>query len=250
MAKITKAIRATYFDSYTRYARIAPVFIVLLPLGISVAVWFPGEDILAKMSIMTLAPVLLAVLAAQFGRHWGKEKEKSLWQSWGGAPTTQFLRHRDTTFNPIIRARCHKKLQELLPDCAMPSSEMEERNPRRADQVYEVCTRFLRTQTRDKKRFPLVYKENIQYGFLRNLWGMKWLGLTFVLIGLIACGIRAWSIWEKLESIPLELVVGSLLCLACSVLWIFWISPDTIRIAANAYAERLLETCEQLERKE
>ena len=249
MADMTKSLGLGHFDSYTWYARVTPVFIVLLPLGIGATVWFPGEDIIAKVGTVTLAPFVLAALAAQFGRRWGKEKEERLWQSWDGAPTTRFLRHRDTTFNPIIRARYHKKLRELLPDCVVPTPEIEEQNPQAADQVYEACTRYLITQTRNKEQFPLVYKENIYYGFLRNLWGMKLLGITLALAGLAACGIQVWRVWEKPERISVELAAGSFICLVLCVVWQFWISPNSIRIAANAYAERLLETCDQLEKE-
>ena len=249
MADMTKSLGLGQFDSYTWYARVIPVFIVLLPLGISAAVWFPGEDILAKIGTITLAPFALAALAAQFGRRRGKEKEKSLWQSWGGAPTTRFLRHRDTTFNPVIRARYHKKLQELLPDYDMPTPATEEKNPQAADQMYEACTRYLINQTRDKGRFPLVHKENMYYGFLRNLWGMKSWGLTFALLGLMTCGVRIWATLGKSESLSFDLVAGNFFCLLLCIIWTFWVSPDSVRIAANAYAERLLETCDQLEKE-
>ena len=249
MSEIIKSLGLGQFDSYTWYARVTPVFTVLLPLGIGAAVWFPGEDITAKIGTTTLAPFALAALAAQFGRRWGKEKEKSLWHSWGGAPTTQFLRHKDMTFNPVIRKRYHKKLQELLPDYDLPTPETEKQNPQAADQVYEACTRYLIDQTRDKQRFPLVYKENVYYGFLRNLWGMKSLGIALALLGMTICGGRAWAIWGKPESISFELVAGGCLCLLLCVLWMFWVSPSSVRIAANAYAERLLETCDQLDKE-
>ena len=247
MSEITKSLRLGRFDSYAWYARVAPVFVVLLPVGIGAAAWFPGEDIIAKVGTITLAPFALAALASQFGRRWGKEKEKSLWHSWGGAPTTQFLRHRDTTFNPVIRKRYHKKLQELLPDYDLPTPETEKQNPQAADQIYEAYTRYLIDQTRDKRRFLLVYEENVYYGFLRNLWGVKSLGIAFALLRMTICGGRAWAIWRKPESISFELVAGGFFCLLLCALWTFWVGPNSVRIAANAYAERLLETCDQLE---
>ena len=248
MAEITGATGMARFDPYTWYARVTPVFIVLLPLGISVATWFPGEDLIATVGTMSVAPFLLAALAAQFGRRWGKEKQESLWKSWGGPPTIQLLRHKDTTLSPPTRARYHKKLQALLPEYEIPTREMEEHNPQAADQVYEACVKYLINHTRDKERFPLLHKENASYGFLRNLWGMKPLGLTFALFGLVICGVRLWTLWENGESVSLEIVAGSCICLGLCAIWQLWISPDSVRVAANAYAERLLETCDHLER--
>ncbi len=52
---------------------------------------------------------------------------------------------------------------------------------RKTDNVHAQAKRlynYLRENTRDKEKFGLVYAELIGYGFRRNLWGMKKLGVT------------------------------------------------------------------------
>ncbi len=54
--------------------------------------------------------------------------------------------------------------------------------------VYDSATAYLRDTTRDRGRFPLVFQAMYDYGFRRNLWGLKPWGLTFALTGLGANG--------------------------------------------------------------
>ena len=180
-------------------------------------------------------------LLAQLGRDMGKRKEPGLWKSWGGAPTTRKLRHRDAP-NKVTLARQHEKLAKLVPGTKIPTAEDERTNPAHADQVYESCVAILRDKTRDKQKFPLVFEENCNYGFRRNLWGMKPLGLTLAVIGTIVVAILISNrLWLQVPVTPLIVLFG-LANVAALLLWLFWITPKWVLIPADAYAERLLET--------
>src|SRR5437867_2641219 len=102
------------FDRYTLRARLLPALIVVLPVGLSVAAWFPsrfpGWGILAGM----ITAGGFAALLAQLARDQGKKKESDLFAVWGGCPTTRMLRHCDTSLNSVSRARFHKKLKSLI----------------------------------------------------------------------------------------------------------------------------------------
>src|SRR5947208_9959356 len=67
---------------------------------------------------------------------------------------------------------------KLVRDVKLPTSEEEAADPEGADQRYEACVRFLRNATRDRSTFPLVFAENVNYGFRRNLWGMRSAGIA------------------------------------------------------------------------
>jgi hypothetical protein len=232
-------------DTYSLRACIAPIFLTILPLLLAINLWAPKSVSLEVLSGSTIVSIALSVLAAQLGRH-GKTKEPGLWQSWGGPPTTRFLRHRDTQFNPIRRARCHKNLEKCIPEIHMPTAQEEIENPLAADQVYEMFTRYLIDRTRDKKRYPLIFKENVNYGFLRNLWGLKGVGIFISGLSLIGSGFYGCLQWVNHKTVAPEALIMGGLCLLAVLLWIFWVKPDTIRIPAEAYAERLLEFCENM----
>lgn len=243
----SKTMATTKFDSYTWRARIVPAFLAFLPLAIAVFLWIPSIELIGRLAGIVLGPLGIAMLMAQVGRDRGYKKQRHLWRQWGGAPTTQLLRHRNLEANPILRERYHRKLKELQPDLDIPTIEEEEQDPQKADHIYEACTRHLITRTRDRMQFPLIFHENVNYGFRRNLWGLKLFGTLFALAGLAACSLNLWLNWEWTQRIDREAAVSGTFNLVLLLFWIFWITPDWVRIAADAYAARLLETCEHLQ---
>jgi hypothetical protein len=234
------------FDTYNLRARVAPVFVVLIPAIIAVAAWAPEALSLKLGSAAAVVSIGLSMLVAQFGRDFGKRKEAGLWEGWGGPPTTQLMRHRNLSFNPVVRGRYHAHLQGLCPNIKIPTAEEEARDPDSADQIYSAATRYLIGATRDTKRFPLIFKENVNYGFLRNLWGLKPFGLIISLLGASACTLRLWILYHNTRLILPASVAGLLISFALLLAWLFWVTPATVRVPADAYAERLFEACEQL----
>jgi len=175
-------------DRYTMLARLQPALLVALPLAFLTLAWLPGgildQGLLWGLIIAGGGTAFLA----QLGRDLGRRKEPELFKEWGGAPTTRKLRHRDPENNKDVLARRHSKLQELLPNQHIPTEEEELANPEAADKAYEAAVAFLLEQTRDRKKFSLVFEENINYGFRRNLCGMKSIGITTAALGVLGVG--------------------------------------------------------------
>lgn len=237
--------RTTVIDKYTFRARLQPALLVALPLGLTTMAWFPagvaGWDILWGLIVWSGGTALLA----QIGRDRGKAKEPKLFEQWGGKPSTGLLRHRDAP-NKVSLARYHQKIGQLLPGSRIPTHEEERHDPRAADEVYEACVAFLLEKTRAKKEFPLVFEENCNYGFRRNLWGMKPLGIAIAFGGTAAIlGLIILNYFKNTPIAPTVVLAGSgnlLLLLG----WLFWFTPPWVKIAADAYAARLLAACEKL----
>lgn len=238
---------AVKFDSYTWRARIAPAFLVLLPLAVATFLWVPDLMLVGRLAGVVLGPLGIAMLMAQVGRDMGYMKQPGLWDLWGGPPTTELLRHRNSECNPVLRESYHRKLKELRPDLAIPSPEEEERDPEKADHVYEACAKYLITRTRDRERFPLIFHENVNYGFRRNLWGMKPFGILFAAAGVAACGLNLWLGWEQGRRVGAEAAIAGAFNFVLLLFWLFWVTPEWVRIAACAYRARLFEACEQLQ---
>jgi len=182
---------------------------------------------------------------AQMARDPGKKKEPALFQSWDGKPTTRLLRHRDAP-NKVLLRRRHEKLQSLVPGIQIPTAEQEHANPRGADEIYDACTAFLLERTRKTDEFPLVFEENCNYGFRRNLWGMKPLGIATSVVGAVA--VVAVLIFHRRAGVSLSptTFICAILNLLLLLGWVVWFTPDWVRIPAEAYAERLLASCEKL----
>jgi hypothetical protein len=235
------------FDNYTLFARVLPVYIVLLPIFLAGGMWITGEVSLVHIGSAAAIPLAVSVLLAHVGRDFGYKKQQKLWDSWDGPPATRFLRHRCEEFNSVSRSRYHKILSKLVKDIEMPTEEIEKENPSKADEAYGACVKYLIAKSRDKEAFPLVYKEVVSYGFRRNLWGMKAFGIVFSLIGLATAVAKIIMTFNGVWVESITLIVPLVLCLALLFVWGSIITKNWVSNAAKAYAERLLETCETLD---
>jgi hypothetical protein len=252
------------FDDYDRKARLTPALLVGLPIVLTAASLFPEKFWSWGGVVGILVWCGLLRLIANIARDMGKATEHKLYDDWGGKPTTRMLRHSKAE-NKVLLARLHGKLFELTGQ-QLPSSDEEVADPDMADQTYDACVRSLVSKTRDQKKFSLLYKENCNYGFRRNLFGMKPLGITTALIGALfliaqcvfSIGLpKAFSAWQNSGLLPSQGNLQfsncpplTLICLIVDlfllVAWFLWIKSDWVRSAADVYAFRLLESSENL----
>ena len=126
-----------------------------------------------------------------------------------------------------------------------PSAEDEAADPGKADDIYQAAVRLLINKTRDTKKYPLVFKENITYGFCRNLLGLRWIGFSFALVGTLVCALA--GLMPTASKSPAFMAwTLALTCMAFLLFWIFAVKPGLVRVPAVAYTERLLESSETL----
>lgn len=143
-----------------------------------------------------------------------------------------------------MRERWHKYLSKLLGK-TFPTAEEEASDLAGADYIYNAAIKLLISKTRDTKKFHLVYKENVQYGYCRNLYAMRVMGIIFSLLGLIAsCAASFLTVHIG------DPKIYPWVCLAAEVLflvwWVFTIKASWVKVPAFAYAERLLESIENI----
>jgi hypothetical protein len=234
------------FNPYVLQARVYPVLIVLLPIALCFIAWVPKPEDITKPLISVVVAAGLAGLLAPIARDAGKKAEKKLLAEWGAFPSTTLLRHRDSRMDPLTKRRYHETLARVLPDVRIPSEHEEEGDPDAADKVYASCGAFLRSNVRDEGQFSQLLAENIGYGFRRNLFGLRPLGIVCALAGTGAC---TWKLVEGYKN-GLTLVSLPMLCLLISgallVVWLLVVRKEWVRQAADDYAVRLLETIDRL----
>lgn len=233
-------------DSYSLRARFFPAAIVLLPAVAAGAAWVP----LDSLSWKTLASVgclaALASLLSHLARDLGKRREPALFARWGGAPSIRFLRHRDTNLPEATRERYHAKLATAIPSVTLPSSRSEKAKPEAADAEYRSCCDWLREATRDRARFGLLFEENVGYGFRRNLWAMKPVGIALSVAGLAAAGLRIWMTMSGGESPTVEAIAAIAVSAPLLAWWLLRITSHWVKVSSEAYARQLLAACDAL----
>jgi len=233
-------------DIYTLKTRYYPTLIAVAPICLCFLPLVVEEyGLLSGLPVTLISGLGLGLLMDQVGRDMGRKKQSRLFAKWGGMPTTVYLRHRDAHINPVSKSRYHTILDNFLPDLALPSKEQERKDPDQADAIYSSCADFLRERTRDKDRFPLVFQENCNYGFRRNLWGMRPIGTTLAVLGTLACFMILVFNIKTGQNFSIALICSTINA-PVAFLWMFRFNPDWVQIAADAYARRLLEACESL----
>ena len=241
-----------FADPYDRQARLYPALLVLAPVVLVLLCFYaPHASMLTNAALVLIACGVLFWLA-NLARDCGKKQEAKLFSKWGGKPSTQLLRHRDNTIDPVTKQRYHAVLSDGM-RIAFPTAEEERDQPDRADHLYESATRWMLEQTRDSSRFSLLLSENIAYGFRRNMLGVKYIG---VFVAASACG---WAVIRSITVLPaqspsfalqvLDLPAQNAIaiagCLLLVFMWVVGTTKDRVQTAAFAYATRLLSACDQ-----
>jgi hypothetical protein len=238
----TERSKSYTLDEYDRNARLKPALLAVLPIGLLIVGQGLRYSVVVGLFAGPLTAIGFAFVLAEFGRDWGRAKQGYLFSLWGGKPTTAKLRHRDMGLNPYTRARYHEIASKLIRK-TLPSVVEEEADPQAADQMYESVGDCLVEQTRDKNTFPLVFKELVSYGFRRNLWGVKPFGVSLAL----SCVVLQFMILNFQRSIDPAQFLMTLSNIVLVLCWTLVVRPSWVRVAAEAYAERLLASCVTIE---
>lgn len=241
-------------DAYDRAARLYPSLLCLLPV-VAVAAGVYGTVLSLNSALVTLVTSFGGLfLLMSVSRDLGKRLEPGLYAAWGGKPTTQLLRHRDSTLDPVTKKRFHGFLEKHL-DVTFPTVEEEAADPLHADGVYQSGTQWLLGKTRDRSKFPFVFKENVNYGFRRNCLGLRPVGLLMALLAaawtLAVSGVlsAAGMSVTKIAAATIGAKVALVVALGMAFVWAFLITRGSVRRVAFAYADMLLRACDTLPKK-
>ena len=145
------------------------------------------------------------------------------------------------------RARWLKFLASKIGGNPLTADE-EKANPTAADAYYERCGNWLRENTRDHKRFNLIFEELVTYGYRRNLYGLKWLGLLLNAIVVIVCAVWIWKRWPIPgdDGVSTRLIYVLIVALAHAAFFVYVVTKASVIEAGQQYARQLLLGCETL----
>lgn len=231
-------------DMYVIVARIAPAILASLPM---VALGAAALTFLADVErLWSLAAVAVTTFAGLTSRKAGNRVQPELLAKWGGWPTTARLRWASANSPQEIARRHTAVIRVLGAGWQMPSREEEAECPTAADRVYEDAMQQIVGKVRHELPQSLVNAENRNYGFARNLLGLKtfgrWcacsaLGLALVLGAIVARVDGAASAsW---------LVMPIVVSICGLVLWP-QVDADFVRPSADAYADHIIEVLDRL----
>jgi hypothetical protein len=274
------AVESLLGDRYTREARLAPAFLSLLPVLLLLLAWV-GDVQKAIPGLLTLV-CFFGVMhwIAQITRGIGDAREVALFRRWGGKPTTTMLRLHPAACkecteseirrflpSPGQRAAIDKFYKSCFDDETLPDEHRErpcidkdkkareagEDHPADAlDRLYEPYVARLREITRD---VPLVFEENISYGFQRNFYSLKWWAFG---CGVVSLAIHLTSMWWHVRPVvswrhiawsaaPIA-VAAALVAYLAGVL--VFVTEESVKLQGFAYARQLINSVYALSKKE
>lgn len=229
-------------DAYTRNARLKPALLAWAPAAWTVMAWSPNHALGWGGFWGVVVAIGGTVLLSQLARDRGKRREPDLFDAHGGRPTELLLSHLHAP-NKVALAMRHAKLRRLLPHVRIPSEAEELSNASAANEVYAACVGQVISRTRDDR---MLLQENINYGFRRNLWGLKPLGIIVSTSGAIVLGLLLFRQFSSDAGVSPLIAVFEASNVVMLLLWVFFITPAWVMVPARAYAERLFEALDRL----
>lgn len=232
-------------DPYDRKARLYPALLAMMVPVVAALLIVPAysNQIINLASIAVVLGGLM--LLSSLGRERGKRIESGLFEKWGGIPTTQLLLRSTSSLDHLTLERYRQFLQARVSGLRFPDVESESADLKHAAAVCESSVKWLREATRDTKKFSLVFAENTNYGFRRNLLGVKPVAMFLSIASLFAVGTHAWLVGSgELGSVPVQSWLAGAVAFVGLLFWIFVVTPGFVKTTAFAYATALLAACD------
>jgi hypothetical protein len=252
-ATATAPAWSKFLDVYDWRARALPAMLCLLPALAVLVIAHPSSANWQQSGMTLLVSCGFFFVLTRIARDAGRRIQDDLFKAWSGAPTTQLLRHRNEHYDVHTKQALHAQLANLT-GLTLPSAREEQEQPVAADEVYRAAALWLIKRTRDTQRFPLLFKENIHFGFQRNALGLRWFGAVTALAStlwiLLDGGVLSWHapyyVADHWHSLTEPMAVSLMFSLLMVVLWLFGITAAAAKRTGFAYAERLIECADAL----
>lgn len=232
-------------DGYTIKARLFPAVLSTAPLLALVFIGSSWATFGLPEALSILSVMVLLFAGSDLARRAGRRIEPQLFSTSGGKPRNLLLTHGDSTFDSKTRDRYRQFLSGKI-NISAPTLDEELTEPAKANDFYDAAYAWLRENTRDRERFGLLLSENINYGFRRNLLGLKKFGL---MCNALTVATALWLHFGSFEVMKVDSTRLSLV-LFLSVLhllyFLLFVTRKSVQEASNVYAIQLTRSIETL----
>ena len=106
---------------------------------------------------------------------------------------------------------------------------------------YQSCAEELIRRTRKTRSFPLVFKGLTEYGFRRNLLGLKAFGVSLTVAGVAGSAWSTYTAWTATHELLAVSLVAGLISTGLLLAWLVSVTERTVKLSAGRYARFLLE---------
>jgi hypothetical protein len=236
-----------FLDAYSIRARLFPAILAAAPALAALALLISWDRIALSNVIATTALVVLVFALSDFARKLGLRVEPKIYAEMGGKPSVVMFRRSDTMIEEPTKDRYRTFIAGKIKQPA-PTLEQEAADQTAADTFYEACGTWLRANTRDAKKFPLLFAENVGYGFRRNLLGLKWTALVLNVIVVAICAVVLWrrGDLDVDNDLTIRTVVVLMIAAIHATYFAFVVTKNGVKEAARKYGRELILSIEAL----
>lgn len=223
-------------DHYERKARFLPAVLSLLPLLLMSAILeVPFLEWLKLLVSSVGIGAVVAVGLSHIASAMGNRIQEKMWPAWPhDSPTNRWLHPHTRKTSKQQRELWYAAIRRLVGiDIELANISGEEVETTINDAV--VGLRHLFSGRPEAQRLRL---HNVDYGFARNITGMRPIWIVFLLVSTIAC----WLTHFVTDKDVLIWAIVSTLLVFISVPLAFWILPGYVRIKSKYYAESFFGT--------
>lgn len=234
-------------DEYERKARFLPaVLTVLVALPVAMAY---GIEMMQFITLLTTGVGIGAVLAvgiSHLASALGNRLQKKLWPDWPyDGPTNQWLNPENDARSQQQKKQWYGMIKSLTGlDIARLAKSEDKAEVRLAinDAVSKVRSRLWK---HDGNGTDLVRLRNIDYGYARNLTGLRVIWIPTAILSFAGC----WVAWWRFDGHILWAVLATVLLCILPVVGVF-VLPGYVRQKADYYAEAFFAAVERINLEE
>ena len=226
------------YDAYNLRVRLSVGLILITPIIISIYLLVPNASNISFTVIVLILCFGLCNLMMSLSRYLGRKVTSKCFPEL--MPAQQMLMPTDDTLDSITKQRYHKFFLSKIENLSFSKD---------SDNAINSCKssiNWLISQTRDSEKFPLIKEETINFGFSKNLYGLKPLGicvsssLAFFEIGLIVAKYHFQFAYVDYSN----LIASAIISFASAMVWVFLITETWVKDSAHRYAKVLLSACD------
>lgn len=236
-----------FFDAYTVRARFIPAILGVAPALAALFLLIPWKEFDLYVVITSVAMLGLLYALSDWTRKQGQALEPKLYEEVGGKPSVTMMFRSDATLDAASKDRYRAFLAGKI-NRPEPTTDDEVKDRAGAMSFYELAGTWLRTHTRESKKFPILFNENCAYGFRRNLLGVKWPSLALNVVVVVICAAALCYNWPfNLSSDTAKRVLVVIIVAAAHALYfLIGVNKKSVNLASRTYARELILSSEKL----
>lgn len=196
-----------------------------------------GFSSLTLAALSSGATAVLAMILSEQVADMGRELQKTLFERWGGSPTSQRLRLTNTI--DFAATNAWRAAVESATGATLPALADEQEDLDEAMRGYDRAIHQVRSWLREDDSNKILADVTASYGFRRNCLAIRRYGRSAAVMGTaLATGLWLASVGAS----PAVFLAAALVNAALCGFWWAMVRDQWVRRDAERYADQLFQT--------